>query len=154
MHVADDRQRHVRGVRRQERIAEKHRAGAGQHGGEQPDGAGEHSPFTNALLQNLATPGQDLRKSLGYVRDAVMKATANQQEPYVYGSLGGDDVILVPGPRAAASRATVLPSPPAPDPAAAMRLDYELAAQVNTKPAWDAFIAAHPDNQPDAQKPA
>lgn len=108
------------------------------------DGAGAHSPFTTALLQNLATPGQELRKSLGYVRDAVVKATANQQEPYFYISLGSDDVILVPGAAAAASRAAVVPPPPAPDPAAAMRLDYELAAQVNTKPAWDAFITAHP----------
>lgn len=118
---------------------------AAEAGSTASDGAGEHSPFTTALLQNLTTPGQDLRKSLGYVRDAVIKATANQQKPYVYGSLGGDDVLLVPGAAAAAvSRAAVVPPPPAPDPAAAMRLDYELAAQVNTKPAWDAFITAHP----------
>jgi hypothetical protein len=34
--LAENRQRHVRRVRRQERIAEGERAGAGRHGGEQP----------------------------------------------------------------------------------------------------------------------
>ena len=30
------------------------------------------------------------------MRDDVLKTTGNKQEPYVYGSLGGDDVSLVP----------------------------------------------------------
>ena len=40
------------------------------------DGAGDHSPFTTALLKQLPTPGQDLRKSLGYVRDDGNTMTA------------------------------------------------------------------------------
>ena len=114
---------------------------AAKAGSTASDGAGEHSPFTTALLVQLPVPGQDLRKSLGYVRDAVLKSTSNKQEPFVYGSLGGDDVALVAAPaRTAAVPAQVA----ALDPASQLRRDYELAAAVNTKPAWDAFITNYP----------
>ena len=114
---------------------------AAKAGSTASDGAGEHSPFTTALLVQLPVPGQDLRKSLGYVRDAVLKATSNKQEPFVYGSLGGDDVALVAAP----ARAATVPSQvSALDPDSKLRKDYELAAAVNTKPAWDAFIANYP----------
>ncbi|WP_219340601.1 caspase family protein, partial [Escherichia fergusonii] len=56
---------------------------AAKAGSTASDGAGANSPFTTALLKQLAVPGQDLRKSLGYVRDDVMKATGNKQEPFV-----------------------------------------------------------------------
>lgn len=114
---------------------------AAKAGSTASDGTGEHSPFTTALLVQLPVPGQDLRKSLGYVRDAVLKATSNKQEPFVYGSLGGDDVALVTAP---ARAATVPAQVSALDPDSKLRKDYELAAAVNTKPAWDAFIASYP----------
>jgi invasion protein IalB len=38
----------------------------------------------------------DVRIALGRVRDQVLKETNRQQEPFVYGSLGGDIVSLVP----------------------------------------------------------
>ena len=49
-----------------------------------------------ALSKHLPKPGLDLRRAFGFVRDDVLKTTGNKQEPYVYGSLGGDDVPLVP----------------------------------------------------------
>ena len=55
------------------------------------DGDGKNSPFTLALSRHIATPGLDVRKAFGFVRDEVLKATANRQEPFVYGSLGGED---------------------------------------------------------------
>lgn len=114
---------------------------AAKAGSTASDGTGDHSPFTTALLVQLPVPGQDLRKSLGYVRDSVLKATNNKQEPFVYGSLGGDDVALVAAPAQAAS----VPSQVAKlDPNSQLRQDYELAAAVNTKPAWDAFIKNYP----------
>jgi hypothetical protein len=61
------------------------------------DGDGPNSPFTAALLKHIATPGLDLRLAFGRVRDEVMKTTKNRQEPFVYGSLGGSTVSLVPG---------------------------------------------------------
>jgi uncharacterized caspase-like protein len=93
------------------------------------DGDGQNSPFATALVRNIAEPGLDLRIAFGRVRDEVLKATGNRQEPFVYGSLGGDTVALVP--RLA-------------DPEAEARVDYELAAQVATKEAWDSFLAKHP----------
>jgi Caspase domain len=42
---------------------------------------------------------RDLRIAFGRVRDDVLKATGNRQEPFVYGSLGGTTVALVPAPR-------------------------------------------------------
>ncbi|MGC2085479.1 MAG: caspase family protein, partial [Bradyrhizobium sp.] len=61
------------------------------------DGDGKNSPFTVALSHHITTPGLDVRKAFGFVRDDVLKTTGNKQEPFVYGSLGGDDMPLVPG---------------------------------------------------------
>src|SRR5262249_40570761 len=97
------------------------------------DGDGPHSPFTAALLKHLPTPGVDVRLIFRRVRDDVLASTKRKQEPFVYGSLGGSDVALVPAPAA----------PPA-DPAAEARRDYELAERVGTLEAWDLFIAQYP----------
>jgi uncharacterized caspase-like protein len=105
---------------------------AAKGGSTADDGNREHSPFTTSLLNHLTTPGLDLRKALGLVRDEVMNATGNKQEPFVYGSLGGNDVSLVPAPIA-----------PAVDAAAELRGDYELAERVGTREAWDYFLDAH-----------
>jgi uncharacterized caspase-like protein len=82
------------------------------------DGDGQNSPFATALVKYIAEPGLDLRLAFGRVRDDVLKSTANRQEPFVYGSLGGETMALVPQ---AAKPA---------DPEAEARVDYELAAQV------------------------
>ena len=60
------------------------------------DGDGKNSPFTAALSHHLTKPGLDVRRAFGFVRDEVLKTTNNRQEPFVYGSLGGEDVPLVP----------------------------------------------------------
>jgi uncharacterized caspase-like protein len=62
------------------------------------DGGGEHSPFTTALLNNLAMPGLDIRTALGQVVDEVKRITGNRQEPYWHGSLGGGAISIVPPP--------------------------------------------------------
>lgn len=59
------------------------------------DGDAANSPFTTALLEHIATPGVDLRIAFGRVRDSVLATTARKQEPYVYGSLGGNTVAIV-----------------------------------------------------------
>jgi hypothetical protein len=102
------------------------------------DGDDRNSPFTMALAKHLTTPGLDVRRAFGFVRDDVLKTTSNKQEPFVYGSLGGEDVPLVPG-RPAASSA------PAFNPQAEARRDYELALQVGNKDALNAFVAQYPD---------
>lgn len=105
---------------------------AAKGGSTAADGDGKNSPFAGALLKHLTTPGLDVRRAFGLVRDDVMAATDNHQEPFVYGSLGGEEVPLVPvaKPRAQA--------------AADIRSDYELAEKVGTREAWDSFIKAYP----------
>lgn len=104
------------------------------------DGDGKNSPFTTALARHLTTPGLDVRRAFGFVRDDVLKSTGNRQEPFVYGSLGGEDVPLVPAPVKVASPATSAPSPQA-----EMRRDYELALQIGNRSALNAFLAQYPD---------
>ena len=107
---------------------------AAKEGSTASDGDGKNSPFSAALLKHLTTPGLDIRKAFGFVRDDVLSATGNQQEPYTTNSLGGNDVALVPAP----------PAAPATTGNADVRRDYELAERVGTREAWDSFVAAHP----------
>jgi uncharacterized caspase-like protein len=112
---------------------------AAKAGSTAADGDGMHSPFTTALLKNLTVPGLDLRIALGRVRDEVMSGTGRKQEPFVYGTLGGTTVSLLPEPKPVAAAAPAA----GPAPNADVRLDYDRAAQVGTKESWDAFLAIH-----------
>ena len=58
------------------------------------DGEGKNSPFATALSKYLTEPGVDVRIALGKVRDEVVTATNREQEPFVYGSLGGAQIFL------------------------------------------------------------
>jgi len=107
------------------------------------DGDGKNSPFTAALAHHLTRPGLDVRRAFGFVRDEVLKTTGNRQEPFVYGSLGGEDVPLVPARPAPA--ATAAPATPALSAQAEARRDYELALQIGNKSALNAFLAQYPD---------
>jgi uncharacterized caspase-like protein len=107
------------------------------------DGDGQNSPFTTALSHHLTKPGLDVRRAFGFVRDEVLKTTNNRQEPFVYGSLGGEDVPLVPAPRQAP--ATAAAPTPAQSAQAEARRDYELALQIGNKSALNAFLAQYPD---------
>jgi hypothetical protein len=78
---------------------------AAKAGSTASDGDSRNSPFTAALVKYLPRPGLDLRKAFGFARDDVLKATNNRQEPFIYGSLGGDDVALVPAPDKTAAAA-------------------------------------------------
>ena len=106
------------------------------------DGDGQNSPFTAALSHHLTKPGLDVRRAFGFVRDEVLKTTGNKQEPFVYGSLGGEDVPLVPAP---ARPAAAAPAAPTLSAQAEARRDYELALQVGNRSALNAFLAQYPD---------
>src|SRR6476660_5611237 len=108
---------------------------AAKAGSTASDGDSKNSQFAVALVDHLAKPGLDLRKAFGFVRDDVLRATNNTQEPFIYGSLGGNDVALVPAP-------AVLAAPVDQD--ATMRRDYEFAERISTTPVWDAFIEKYP----------
>jgi hypothetical protein len=93
------------------------------------DGDGANSPFTAALLKHITQPGLDIQMALRRVRDEVLKQTGNRQEPFIYGSLGGDEIALVAQTSETKSLAV-----------ADVRGDYELAAQLGTKQAWESFL--------------
>lgn len=109
---------------------------AAKAGSTASDGDGRNSPFTKALLRHLTTPGLDVRIALGRVRDEVLTATNDKQEPFVYGSLGGGDVSLVPPSLDAGQRA---------DRTSDVRKNYELAERIGTEEAWNTFIQNHSD---------
>jgi uncharacterized caspase-like protein len=110
---------------------------AAKAGSTASDGDSSNSPFAAALVVYLPKPGLDLRRAFGFVRDDVLKSTGNKQEPYVYGSLGGNDVPLVPAKPVATG--------PQADPQAAVRRDYELALQLATRDGWEAFLSQYPN---------
>jgi Caspase domain len=112
---------------------------AAKAGSTAADGDGIHSPFTTALLKYLVTPGLDIRLAFGRVRDEVMKETSNKQEPFVYGSLGGNTVTL-----ASLSKDDRTDVPVSGDPDAPAARDYEAATKVGSVEGWDSFLAKHP----------
>jgi len=104
------------------------------------DGGGEHSPFTQALLNNIAIPGLDIRIALGKVRDEVLRATGGQQEPYVYGSLGGSTMALVPVPQQPAPETVLLR-----EMEQRAKDDFDVVKGLNSKEAYEAFLKNYKD---------
>jgi hypothetical protein len=84
---------------------------AAKEGSVSYDGNGSNSPFATAVLKHITEPGLDIRIALGRVRDEVMRTTSGRQEPFIYGSLGGSIIPLVPLPVAKALEAMTVPSP-------------------------------------------
>jgi hypothetical protein len=69
-----------------------------------------------------------------------MKMTANRQEPFVYGSLGGTTIALVRAadpPEPASAKASVI------DSRYDIQRDYEFAERIGTQAAWESFLQAH-----------
>ncbi|MFL5083980.1 MAG: caspase family protein [Xanthobacteraceae bacterium] len=105
---------------------------AAKAGSTAEDGDSENSPFAAALLKNLTVPGLDIRLAFGRVRDDVLKRTGNRQEPFVYGSLGGEAIALVPAP--AQPKVEALND---------VKGDYALVERIGTKKAWEVFLSSH-----------
>jgi len=107
---------------------------AAKAGSTAEDGDGQHSPFTTAVLKNLTIPGLDIRLAFGRVRDEVLKSTGSRQEPFVYGSLGGGNVSLVPAP---------VETKEVPASASDIKADYDLVAKIGSKRAWEVFLGTY-----------
>jgi hypothetical protein len=60
------------------------------------DGDGELSPYVDALIHHLEQPGLEIGKVFREVRAAVLKATADEQEPVTYGTFPPEDLYLLP----------------------------------------------------------
>lgn len=61
------------------------------------DGSSGNSPFALALAEKMRLPGLEISLMFRQVRDAVLAATGNQQEPQTYGSLSGVPFYLAGG---------------------------------------------------------
>jgi peptidoglycan hydrolase-like protein with peptidoglycan-binding domain len=113
---------------------------AAKAGSTAEDGDGDNSPFAAALIKNLTVPGLDIRLAFGRVRDEVVKRTGNKQEPFVYGSLGGEGIALVPASVPAPPKASVRAKV---EEASDVKADYERAERIGTKQAWESFLSTH-----------
>jgi uncharacterized caspase-like protein len=62
------------------------------------DGEGDNgnSPFVTALTNRIRSPGLEIGKLFRLVRDDVLSATGDKQEPFTYGSLPGADMFINP----------------------------------------------------------
>ncbi|QOZ23152.1 caspase family protein [Bradyrhizobium sp. CCBAU 51753] len=80
------------------------------------DGDERNSPFAAALLRNIETPGVEVTFMFRNVRDDVMEATRNAQQPFVYGSLSRKAIYLAGPPAADAGgkQANAVPAAAAP----------------------------------------
>ena len=92
---------------------------AAKEGTTADDGTGGNSPYAKALLSHLETPGLEIGFLFRRIRDAVLKETGGRQEPFVYGSLAGEEFYLKPGNR---------PAPPAGNSAEVAALQQRLQA--------------------------
>jgi hypothetical protein len=87
------------------------------------DGDRAYSPFTEALLRHIETPGIEIRSVMTRVRNEVLRATADRQEPWDHSSLR-KDIFLAgapssgPGPAPPpnpSDRGPIPPPPPVPE---------------------------------------
>jgi hypothetical protein len=108
---------------------------AAKAGSTAEDGEAEHSPLTTALLNGLFGPGLDIRLAFGRVRDEVLDKTGNRQEPFVYGSIGGASVALVPA---------VVESVSPTENLEVAKADYLIVEKIGTKAAWESFLVQYP----------
>ena len=120
---------------------------AAKHGQTALDGEGERGPFVEALVRRVATPGLEINKLFRLVHDDVLAATGRRQEPYVYGSLPGEDFFF----RSAASATAQDAAPPPtsrPSPVAA-----QPPAQVAALPPVQALRPPAQPSTPDRNLP-
>lgn len=126
------------------------------------DGEGQHSPYTEALLDTIDRPGMEVNRLFRAVRAKVREKSGGTQVPIEYAQLPDEEIFLVPAAAiAAAPAAQPAPVPavqPAPQPAPAPGvadplLMYLDAVRRRDKAALEAFVLAYPDHlrAPDAR---
>jgi caspase domain-containing protein/putative peptidoglycan binding protein len=108
--------------------------------------AGEHSPFTKALIDHLGDQGVAIDTVMQRVRSEVWQATKNQQLPWVNTSIIGE-FDLNPAPAETARTTVVVPeAPAAPTPAPVTEnLLWESAQHSNLVGDYQAYLAGFPN---------
>lgn len=108
------------------------------------DGAGDNSPFTQALLSHIDTPGASIQDMMIRVRRDVAAVTNGQQTPWDSSSLM-DSFSFVPATAATDGGALPQPSAQGSSRRDSVREDFELAMSMASCGALNAFIQTHPD---------
>ena len=72
------------------------------------DGDGANSPFAQALMRRIDTPGLEINKLFRQVHDDVARATRGQHEPFTYGQLSAEDFWVRAPEGAAGARESVM----------------------------------------------
>lgn len=99
------------------------------------DGAGDHSPYTSALLQHVPSPGLEVNYIFRRVNAAVRTFTANAQRPVYYQTLDENEIYLT----------ETSASPVAITEEDRVRVAYENALDLNSPEAYSAFLGAFPE---------
>ncbi|MES0880010.1 caspase family protein [Roseibium sp. SCP14] len=94
------------------------------------DGTGRNSPYAEALLAHMETPGLEIGQLFRRVRDTVLNNTRGFQEPFTYGSLPAADIYLAAPPPTGPSTAEIL-------------RDFLAADSRNSEGSWQAFIGQY-----------
>jgi subtilisin-like proprotein convertase family protein len=89
------------------------------------DGEGDNSPFTSALIDNLATPGAEIATAFRHVVADVRSATGGRQSPQLVTSLAIEIYFGEAGDSAAQ--------------------DFDRAERVGTIAGWQVFLREHPE---------
>jgi hypothetical protein len=109
------------------------------------DGAGANSPFTTAVLRNIARPGVEINSMMNAVRGEVYARTEKRQRPYATSALLGDFYFVPPPAAAAPADPLVAATPPAGRPG-----EPQLAA---LPPAQETVLRSEPAPPPQQPQP-
>ena len=128
-----------RGLARVEPVGNTLVVYAARDGTTATDGDANHSPFAQAVIKRLPTPGLEVGLAFRQVRDDVAAATGGVQQPFTYGSLGGDAFYFVGGPAAGGARPVAtrpsIAARPASAPTAPQTLQSQIQPQIQAQPA-------------------
>ena len=109
------------------------------------DGEGRHSPFTEALLARIETPGLSVNDMFGEVSGAVSRATGGKQVPWSHSSLGRFYLAsAAPPPPPPKDPAAPAGGGASPSPSGDAARAYEAAERLNTVAAFRIVVEDFP----------
>jgi uncharacterized caspase-like protein len=105
--------------------------------------AGTNSPFTRALLANIATPGAEIQQAMTKVRAQVNEETGKNQLPWGHTNLIGSVYL---NPTAATATEASNTSAAAPGPASEVELEFWRSIKDSNKPEeLNAYLTNYPN---------
>src|SRR5690606_10331863 len=105
------------------------------------DGEGNHSPFTEALLEHIETPGLEVRQLMSRVRASVIEMTDGQQLPLDTSALVDDFYFKPERPEPASEPAEPVP----PSVASTEHLFWQTIQNSTDRGDFEAYLERYPD---------